>query len=209
MFRQIEKAIRGIARFGAWYGGAMMLVAAAIIGAEVVLRKLFLVSFGGTDEMASYALALGTVWALPFALIERAHIRIDVLYTLFPKRIISFFDIVALLATLVFASVLTWYAIGVFTTSWKFNSTANTPIGTPLWIPQGIWSLGLIIFVLTICILLVESLQALASGDYPKISEIAGTKSIKEELDEEILSIDRIINRDDVDISNTKSVEKA
>ena len=169
----------------------MMLAAAVVIGIEVVLRKMFLISLGGADEMASYALAIGTVWALSFALIERAHIRVDVLYMRLPNRIAATFDILALVSVVAFAGVLTWFATHVWSTSWSFGSTANTPIGTPLWIPQGLWVLGLVVFVLTAIVLTWRTSAAFLAGDIASVSRIAGTRSIKETLSEEIAYVEK------------------
>jgi len=186
---KMEQSLRSVSRLGVWCGGLMMLAATLIIGAEVVLRKIFLLSLGGADEMASYALAIGTVWALSFALIERAHIRVDAVYARLPKRLGAAFDILALVSVLAFTSVLTWFAAHVFLTSWNFDATANTPIGTPLWIPQGLWVLGLVVFVLTTTVLILRTTVAFLAGDIDTVTSIAGTKSIEGELGEEIAHV--------------------
>src|SRR5204862_289075 len=74
-----------LTRFGLWFGGALILAAALLIGIDVTLRKFFNASIGGADEVAGYALALGTAWSLGATLLDRAHIRIDSLYVLFPR----------------------------------------------------------------------------------------------------------------------------
>jgi len=191
MLEKLERIGLKLSQIGTWCGGAMMLLAAFIIGTEVVLRKVFLVSLGGADEMANYALAISTVWALSFTLLHRAHIRVDALYLLLPKRVCALLDILSLSSMQVFAGLLTWYAFGVWETSWDFGSTANTPIGTPLWIPQGLWLLGLAFFSLTVTLLLARAFQALLAGDFAKINEMAGTLSVDEELQSEIEAVSR------------------
>lgn len=174
--------LSSISRLGAWVGGSMMLAAAALISLEVLLRKLFLISLGGADEMASYALAIGTVWALAFASLQRAHIRVDALYVLLPTFLGAILDVLALVSMLIFAAALSWYGTEVLIDSWKLSATANTPIGTPLWIPQGLWVLGLWFFVATIATLLLRSIAAVLTGRAEDVSRLAGTKSIKEEI---------------------------
>jgi len=183
---RINGWLHGVAQVGVWCGGVMMLTAAIVVSAEILLRKLFLVSLGGADELAGYALAVGTTWALSFALIQRAHIRVDALYFIISERKGAALDIVALLSLLVFASALTWFAAGVLQTSWNFAATANTPLGTPLWIPQGLWVLGFFLFWLTNFFLLLRTIAALFAGDLAQVARIAGTKSAKEEIEEEI-----------------------
>ena len=189
---QIEKLGLTIAKVGVWCGGMMMVAASFIIGAEVILRKVFLVSLGGADEMASYALALGTVWALSFALLHRSHIRVDALYQHLPRHVCAVLDVVALISVLAFASLLAWYGYEVWYTSWSFDATANTPLGTPLWIPQGLWVLGLFSFVLTTLLLLARALQALLRKDIEAVGRMAGTRSVDEELREEIEAVERV-----------------
>src|SRR2546423_14884761 len=86
--RRIVEAVMGgvrrLSQWGLWFGGALVLLAAILIGIDVVLRKLFDTSIGGADELAGYALAIGAAWSLAAALLERAHIRVDSLYVLFP-----------------------------------------------------------------------------------------------------------------------------
>jgi len=201
MFDHLEQFGLRIARLGVWCGGAMMIVAAFIIGTEVVLRKLFLITLGGADEMANYALAISTVWALSFALLQRAHIRVDVIYAHLPKPVSALLDILSLVSLLIFAGTLSWYGVGVWQTSWDFGATANTPLATPLWIPQGLWVMGLIGFSFTVLLLLSRSLQALLGRDFDKINEIAGTITIDEELKEELEAVERA---EKVHLKNTR-----
>ncbi len=190
MLDHLEQISFRISRYGVWCGGAMMIAAAFIIGTEVVLRKIFLISLGGADEMANYALAIGTTWALSFTLIHRAHIRVDALYLHFPPLFCAILDIAALLSVLVFSLMLTWYAYDVWQTSWDFDATANTPLGTPIWIPQGLWLIGFASFVLTTLLLLTRSLHALIHRDFATIARVAGTRTVDEELQEELDAVE-------------------
>ncbi len=76
MDRLMEMTHRA-SRYGAWFGGALIILAAFIVGVEVLIRKVFTLSIGGADELSGFALAIGSAWAFGFALLERAHIRID------------------------------------------------------------------------------------------------------------------------------------
>jgi len=192
MLDRFERTSLAISRYAVWCGGTIMIAAAFVIGAEVVLRKVFLISLGGADEMANYALAISTAWSLSFTLLHRAHIRVDALYLRMQPSICALLDVIALMSVLTFAMLLTWFAFDVWQTSWSFGATANTPLGTPLWIPQGLWLLGLGSFVLTILLLLARSLRAIAGGDFAAVNRIAGTRSINEDLQEELNAIDTI-----------------
>jgi hypothetical protein len=53
-------------------------------------------------------------------------------------------DWLALVAMGVFAATLTWYAAQVANDSWVAAARANTPLATPLWMPQALWCAGLL-----------------------------------------------------------------
>ena len=57
-------AMRRFAQWGLWFGGALVLLAAMLIGIDVLMRKFLARSIGGADELAGYALAIGTAWGL-------------------------------------------------------------------------------------------------------------------------------------------------
>ena len=78
--RRLHRLAEAVARAGALAGGLLLLVAAIIIGVDIVLRYTVSRSIGGADELSGYALAIATAWGLSFALVHRAHIRIDSLY---------------------------------------------------------------------------------------------------------------------------------
>src|SRR5262245_19491773 len=88
--------VRRLSQWGLWFGGGLVLLAAVLIGIDVLMRKFLVRSIGGADELAGYSLAIGTAWGLAAALIDRAHIRIDSLYVLFPQKLRLALDFAAL-----------------------------------------------------------------------------------------------------------------
>ena len=184
----VVRAIEGVSRVAAWIGGAMLIAAALLVCVEIVLRKAFLVSIGGADELSGYSFAIATAWAFSFALLARSHIRIDIVYVLLPLRIRAFLDVVALLALAVFVAILTHRAWGILSESIEFSYRANTPLATPLWIPQSLWLLGLLFFTVTIASQLFRSSVALLKGDWRAVGKVAGTRSIDDEIEAETTS---------------------
>jgi len=168
-----------------WIGGSLLLASAILVSVDVVIRKLFTVSLGGADELSGYAFAIGIAWAFPFALLRRANVRIDALYQHLPARVSAVLDIVALVALAVFVTVLTRYAWEVASASWRLDALSNSALKMPLWIPQGLWFLGLALFFLTTAALTLRAGLALASGDLATVRKLAGARSIQEEAAEE------------------------
>jgi TRAP-type C4-dicarboxylate transport system permease small subunit len=174
-----------VSLWAVWGGGAMMLAAAFLVGIEVLARKFLLLSLGGADELSGYAFAISTAWALSFTLLRRAHVRVDALYGQLPERLRAVLDIGGLVAMAWFAVLLAWHAGVLWQTSWDFAARATTPLQTPLWIPQGLWVLGLVLFVLVTCALLLRAALALLAGDIAGVRTIAGARTIEEDAADE------------------------
>ena len=177
---------RRIARAGAWFGGALLIAAALLVGVEVVIRKVFSLSVGGADELAGYALAISTSWALAFTLLERAHIRIDSLYVHLPVRLCALLDIAGLLLLTAFFALITWYGYGVFQTSYALGARSMSPLGTPLLLPQLLWVLGLVMFLAIALLLLIRALVALVVGDLATVQALVGSRTLSEEVAAEL-----------------------
>lgn len=179
-----------ISQVGAWVSGCILLGTSVLITVEVILRKLFTLSLGGADEISGYALAASCSWAFAYALFKKAHIRIDVLYVKFPQIVRNILDIASLILFGIYMSVLSYYAFEVFLISWSKNSTANTPLHTPLWIPQLIWALGLISCALAIYILLFATVSHLLRGDFNKMRQLSNPTTLEEEIEEGTIGVD-------------------
>ena len=177
---------RKVARGGAWLGGALLIAAAFLVGVEVVIRKAFSLTIGGADELSGYALAISISWALAFALLERAHIRIDSLYAHLPVRLCAVLDIAGLALLTAFVALITWYGFGVFQTSYRLGAHSLSPLGTPLAVPQLIWVLGFVVFLLIAMLLLVRALMLLIAGDPPAVMRLIGSRTVSEEIEAEI-----------------------
>ena len=181
--------MRRLTQWGVWFGGALILLAALLIGVDVVLRKFFTRSIGGADELAGYALAIGSAWGFAAALIERAHIRIDSLYILFPTWLRIALDLAGLTLLLGFFALIAWHGSGVVMQSWVSGSRSQSDLQTPTVIPQLIWIAGLIMFVGVGVVLLASALASLRDGDLASVARSIGTRSAEEEVEEEIAAL--------------------
>ena len=179
-----------VSRAGAWFGGVLILLAALLIGVDVTLRQLFVVTIGGADELAGFSLAIGSAWAFGFTLLRRRHIRIDTVYVTLPVRIRAFLDILGLVAFSSFMLLVTWHAFGVVQQSITSNSHSISPLGTPLAVPQALWALGLVSFMCVALLLLVQAVISFISGDTRTVAELIGSRSVAEEARHELEEAD-------------------
>ncbi len=180
-----------ISCFLAYMGGVMLLAMVAVIAAEIFLRRVFTFSLGLGFEMSGYVLAISSTWAFAYALFRKAHIRIDAAYTRFGSRARMGFDILALTMFVAFSLVVCDAAWGVAFESITRNSHANTPLQTPLWIPQILWFAGLAWFAFATILLLARVVVAALTGDLETVQRLAGSSTLDEQIEEEAAGIVR------------------
>ncbi len=183
-----------LSRVAVWAGGALTIASVLLISFDVLARKFFGFNTGGADELSSYAFAISTSWALAFATLQRANVRVDVLYQKLPLRLSAFLDWISLVALGVFMTFLTWYAMDVVSASWVQKSAANTTLATPLWIPQGLWFVGLVWMCIVLALMLVRASTALVTGDIKTVQAICGVRSAQEEAEEEAAAGERLVH---------------
>ena len=177
---------RRLTCFGLWLGGTLILAAALLIGVDVTARKFFNASIGGADELAGYALALGTAWSLGAALLDRAHIRIDSLYVLFPRWLRLVLDFVGLALFIAFFGLIARHGWSVAQQSWVSGSRSQSALATPTVIPQSLWLLGLAFFFIIGLVLLAHAVRQIARGNAEAAARAISTRSAAEEVEEEI-----------------------
>jgi TRAP-type C4-dicarboxylate transport system permease small subunit len=179
-------AISAIARLFAWIGGAMIMVAALIVSAEVISRKLLSLPFSGSDEIGAYLFAVGTSWSMAFVLVTRGHVRIDALYGTFSPFVRAVLDLVALVGLAILVIALAdraWELVSDNIAGWN---RSNTPLRVPLPYPQLPWFFGFAFFLLVLVVALVRAVVALVGGDYAKVAATIGVPSQDEEIKGEL-----------------------
>ncbi len=189
MDRLIEGA-RTLTRYGVWFGGVLILLAAVVVSIDVTARGVFNVSLGGADELSGFALAIGSAWAFSFALLERAHIRIDSLYTILPHPIRAGLDILGLTVFALFMGLMAWQGTGVFTESVRNSTVTLSSIAWPLRYPQFLWVIGLWWFVLVALLLWIRAVLTVVRGNFIGVQLQIGSRTVREEIKAELRQID-------------------
>ncbi len=133
--------------------GAMLLACAAFVLLDVGLRGLGLPSLGGTEEIAGYAMAIGTAWGMAYTLLELGHVRIDLLRARGGTKARAFADLFAMVVLSGTVTLIAVRAWPVVARSLANGSTANTPLETPLAWVQVPWLLGWAWFATMACVL--------------------------------------------------------
>ncbi len=165
--------------------GLLLVGMSLFIALEVILRKFFSVSTKGADELSAYTFAIICAWSLSYALIKKGHIRIDFLYTKLPHLVQRALDVFSFLALLSFVSPMTYYTFKTLQISIVRYSRANTPLQTPMWIPQILWFSGILFFFIVVTVYTLVMLKMAYQRRYKEMGEFAGCLSLDEEIMEE------------------------
>lgn len=217
------RALCAIAKTAASVGCGVLIAAALIVTCEVIVRKaipdsLSLLSvisalvgsdggwaagagnwvrqnwaFSGSDEISGYLFAIGTSWAMSHVLINRGHVRIDLLYSTFSPSGRALLDIISLLMLAVFVTALLERSFNVAITNLIEFNRSNTNLRVPLAWAQLPWLGGILLLFLTNIVALLRSFSAYLRADFTTVAAIAGVSTQDEEIESELkgLGIER------------------
>jgi TRAP-type C4-dicarboxylate transport system permease small subunit len=174
-------AERGITLF-ALIGGYALLIQAVITAIEIIGRKLFSFSFQGVDELGGYALAITASIGFGYAALTRTHTRVDIVLRLLPPTIRAVLHLAASLVMLGISLAMLWYAYKALDETLLYGSIANSPLETPLWIPQTLWLVGFVAFAIIAALMAFRAIHLMARRDTDTLDKEFGTPSIDEEI---------------------------
>lgn len=171
-----------VSRWLAWLGGAMLLLSAALVSLDVIFRSLWKVSYFESFELSTYAFAIATALGLSYALVSKAHIRIEVLYVLLPLRARAWLDVVAYGGLAVVAGALMYYCGLTVWGNLQSGARSNSSLSLPLAIPQGLWLLGLAWFALLSLGYAVFGLWQVLRGRHELVQQRLGVAALQDEI---------------------------
>lgn len=181
-----------VARLGSAMGyasGWAFILCAFFITFDVVARRFIGFSSQATTELTGYALAFGISWALAHTLTARAHVRIDVLINYLPAKIRFWMHLLSLAALAVFIGFAAKGAIDLVEESLLFNATDISILQTPLWIPQGLWTFGILVFLVLILLMLAEATLLVLAGRGAEAEVMLHQRSYNEEAAEALEAV--------------------
>ena len=185
VFERLHGGFKNISQVAVWLGGFALLLSAIMVTLDVIFRKLFGLTLSGSDEITGYVFAAATTWAYSFCLLNRSNIRIDALYNTLSIKPRAVLDVIGMVLLAYYVYLLTFSGFEMFVENLEYNSSAQTTLATPLWIPQVFWLSGLAFFLVCLVFLVIYGLFALLRKDWLTVSRIAGIKTVEEEISEE------------------------
>jgi TRAP-type C4-dicarboxylate transport system permease small subunit len=171
--------------------GYILLGLAVLVTIETLGRKLFNISLQGVDELGGYALAVGSALAFTTALVERAHIRIELFHVMLPVPLQMALNWLAITSIAALGGLLAFVCFTILSDSFAYNSTAPTPWATPLIYPQSLWYAGMVIFALVSAAMALHATYLLVTGNAEALNKLYGPKEAAEEVKEELEDLTR------------------
>jgi len=164
-----------------------------MVAVDVLFRKFAGMTMSGSDEYTGYVFSATTTWAYSYCLLHRSNVRIDALYSRFPKQVKGVLDVVGCFLFLYYMSYMTYYAGFAFHDSYVNNSVSITTLGTPQWIPQLFWFMGLAMFFVTLIFVTLYASLSLLQGNWELVAKLVGVPSIAEVMEEETQGQDVVL----------------
>jgi TRAP-type C4-dicarboxylate transport system permease small subunit len=153
--------------------GLGLLTCVAFVLLEITLRRLGS-SLGGTTEISGYVMAVATAWGMGFALMELAHVRIEIFRSRLAPWGRVMLDLVAMIAMAGTVCLIAFRAWPVLARSIANDSRANTVLETPLWIPQSLWFAGWAWFALMTVAVTMITLVMILQGRLGQVEAAIG-----------------------------------
>lgn len=169
-----------------WLFGLLLVALSIFVALETISRKLFNFSFQGADELGGYVLAVGGTLSFTVALVERGHIRIDLVHDRLGPRWQSGLNWLAIVMLAVLGLFLARYCWFVVRDTLEYGSTAPTAWATPMIYPQSVWYISILIFTVTSMWFAAKATRYLVNGETKKLNREFHPKGALEELEDEL-----------------------
>ena len=192
MFRLVEVAARHAMSVAGWAYVAIT----ALICFDIVARRLLGFSSEATSELTGYLMAIGMTWGMAGTLIERGHVRIDVLVQKLPLAVRVWLHLASLAALATTAGFFVYGAVSLARDSLELGATDLSALRTPLALPQGLWAAGLALLALAVAALGARALAQLRERRLDDLDRMLMARSYEDEAAETLEAVGQAGARD-------------
>ena len=131
---------------------------------EVAARAIFNVSTLIADEYTTYFFVGLTYLGLSYILRRDGHIRVKILFSKLSKKKQTVLDLLCCIIAVFLLIFFSIYSFLFFIESYKSKMTAPTPIETPLFLPQSVIFIGLILLLLQFVSRIIHDIDEIVSA---------------------------------------------
>jgi TRAP-type C4-dicarboxylate transport system permease small subunit len=179
-WRALERASQHALSVAGWCYLAMT----AVICFDIVARRMLGFSSGATSELSGYLLGIGMAWGLAGALLDRTHVRIDMLVQKLPLGARAGLHAAALAVLLAVAGFFAWGSAVLALDSYQLRATDVSLLRTPLAIPQTLWAFGFALFFVVALGLALRVAAALVRRRNAQVESLLAARGYEEEVAE-------------------------
>lgn len=128
-----------------WICELGILAMGAIVILEIVTRNLFGFSFEMSEEIGGYIIVGITFLSLPVCQVYRSYHHVQFLQSRLSPRARALSHLLFDALSLLFCLVLLWQLSRFVAATYRSEDVAPTLLATPLWIPQAVMPVGILI----------------------------------------------------------------
>ncbi len=141
-----------------------IVIMVCLVVLEVLLRSTIGFSFGFVDELVSYLVVFITFFGVCVTFRSRALFKVEMFYAKLSTTSRKVMDIFHSILSLGLCGILIYYAFFLISSSYTRGTISQSKLETPLYIPQLIIPVGLIVLVIFILDFVRERLCAAKSA---------------------------------------------
>jgi TRAP-type C4-dicarboxylate transport system permease small subunit len=182
-------AVAPLARAAAIASGWLLMAISFVTVFEIVARRWFGFSLRGVDEISGYTLAITSAAGFCWAFVTRSHMRITLLFPHVPPIARTLLNLLATVTLAGMALFCAWRGWNELAANFASGKPANTPLQTPIWIPQTFWFAGLAMFALTTGVAAAHAF-GLVFRDRGLLDRLYGPASLEEEVRTEVSQLE-------------------
>jgi len=143
---------RGIDRLNEFIGKSvswLILLAILVSAANAVIRKIFDISSNAWLELQWYLFGAAFMLAAAYTLKQNEHIRIDIVYGMFPRRVQHWIDLLGhILFLMPFVTLMVIYFVPYVSLSIRSGEMSNNSGGLIVWPAKAILLVGFFLLAL-------------------------------------------------------------
>jgi TRAP-type C4-dicarboxylate transport system permease small subunit len=166
----------------AWIGGAMLLACAVLVSLDVIVRSIWKVTLFESFELSTYAFAISVSMGMSYALVSKAHIRIEVVYMLLPAKLRGWLDTFSYAGLALVCVAFAYWCGSTVLDNFETGARSNSTLAVPLVLPQTIWLIGLIWFALLSVVFACYGIWKCVSGNAEQAHQKLGMASLEDEI---------------------------
>ncbi len=160
MIKNLTKWIEKCSTFGGYISGLFMVLIVVLISVEIACRSIFSTSTLIADEYSAYFFVAVVMMGLAFSMKDGSHIRISIIMGRLGEGPARILDIITHLAAIALSSYAFYHAVVMVYDTWELEMTADSISETPIYLPQIVIPVGLLLFILQ---LVAQFLRRLSS----------------------------------------------